>query len=156
MWLRGSRMKQLPNRIEKDSVIKGDIQSDSGWEIAGVLRGNLLTHGDVTIDENAEVFGDVKGDNIQVKGKVTGNIAANRNLMLYSTCITSGDIVYEHLVVEEGALFSGRSLTVAAAEKAEEEKLFDAEEADLGTQITVKPLVATPEPSMKNRRVIIQ
>jgi excisionase family DNA binding protein len=76
--------------------------------INGQFEGKLDTKGTLTVGQNAEVKADIKGDDITVAGKVTGNIVAAKRLTVIAPANLSGDIITPLLSISEGAILNGR------------------------------------------------
>ena len=62
----------------------------------------------LTIGQGAAVNGEVDGETAHIRGSVSGKINA-RTVMLAAAAKVKGDITYENLSVELGAMWEGRS-----------------------------------------------
>src|SRR5580765_5385419 len=104
-----------PSSGEK-SVIGNDLKIiGQGLKIIG--RGTLQVDGEVEgdvqaaeviIGEQGKVTGMVAGQQVVVRGKVSGVVCA-RNVALQATSEVQGDIHHMSFAIEQGALFEGRS-----------------------------------------------
>ena len=92
-----------PNRIEKSTVIKGDITSVADFRIDGTLEGTIVTSGKVVIGKDGLINGAVSCTYADVEGKFSGKIDVKESLTLKSTSIVEGDVVIGKLIVESGA-----------------------------------------------------
>jgi len=95
--------------ISRGVVIEGKISSDGNIRIEGIVRGDLIAKGNVSIGESGEIFGNIKGEVINIGGKVNGSVNANEKLLLESNAQLKGDIVTKLLIIESGAKFDGKS-----------------------------------------------
>ena len=77
-------------------------------KINGQFKGTLDTKGTLTIGTTAEVEANVNGENIIIAGKVTGDVNANKMLVLMPTAVLKGNISTPKLNIVEGAIFQGR------------------------------------------------
>ena len=58
-----------PNRIEKNTKIKGDIVSEADFRIDGKFDGNVKTSGKVVIGKDGYIHGKVECVNADIEGK---------------------------------------------------------------------------------------
>ena len=110
-------MKNNNTNIEKDSVtiisegvkLDGKLNSKGNVRIDGLITGDIQAAGNVTIGVHGEIIGEVKAQVIIIGGKIAGTVIANEKIVLESTSNLKGDIITKILVVEEGAIFDGKS-----------------------------------------------
>ena len=118
------------SRISAGTVIKGEIISPSDIRIDGTFEGKVQTKGRVVVGETAVVKGDIICENIDLWGKVNGNVFVKDTLALMEGCQVDGNLNVKRLSVELGATFNGncRMITdgefnkVAGVEEAKEQK----------------------------------
>ena len=118
------------SRISAGTVIKGEIISPSDIRIDGTFEGKVQTKGRVVVGETAVVKGDIICENIDLWGKVNGNVYVKDTLALMEGCQVDGNLNVKRLSVELGATFNGncRMITdgefnkVAGVEVAKEQK----------------------------------
>ncbi|TMU55025.1 bactofilin family protein [Flagellimonas algicola] len=111
-----------PNRIEKNTKIKGDITSEADFRIDGKLEGNVKTSGKVVIGKDGYIKGKVECVNADIEGKFNGELQVNDLLSLKASAIIEGTVSVSKLAVEPGATFNaactmgkGASAPAAAA-----------------------------------------
>jgi len=99
----------LPQRALIDSglSVKGDLETGGELQIDGHIVGNVSC-GHLVIGKDGAVRGDIKADEVVVRGKTEGVIRARRVMLLESARVV-GDIFYERMSMEEGAQFRGAS-----------------------------------------------
>lgn len=107
------------SRIEKSTIVKGDIVSEGDFRIDGTLNGSLKTKGKVVVGKEGSIKGAVSCSNADVEGKIDGNIFISEALSLRSTSIIDGDLVIGKLIVESGATFNATCSMNKDAKKAD-------------------------------------
>ena len=100
--------------IEINAQMQGSLAfaDPVSLKINGNFSGNLQTKGTLTIGENAHVEANIKGDNIIIAGKTTGDITADKMLVLMPTAVLRGDVTTPKLNIVEGAIFQGHCLMI--------------------------------------------
>jgi cytoskeletal protein CcmA (bactofilin family) len=96
--------------LSSNVEIDGSITFQEELSIDGKVQGQINSDGGLTIGEKAEIRGNIKSKSVTVHGKVHGNITAERR-ELKSKCSLQGDLEAACLIVEEGAIFIGSSLS---------------------------------------------
>jgi cytoskeletal protein CcmA (bactofilin family) len=104
------------SRISAGTVIKGEILSPSDIRIDGTFEGKLQSKGRVVIGETAVIKGDILCDNVDLWGKVEGNLYVKDTLALKEGCIVNGNLHIKKLSVELGSVFNGNCKTITDAE----------------------------------------
>ncbi len=95
-----------PNRIEKNTKIKGDIVSEADFRIDGKLDGNLKTTGKVVIGSGGLIKGKVECVNADIDGSFNGELIVSDLLSLKSSAVIEGTVTVTKLAVEPGATFN--------------------------------------------------
>jgi len=95
-----------PNRIEKNTKIKGDIISEADFRIDGKLDGNVKTSGKVVIGKDGVVKGTIDCVHADIEGTFSGKLIVDEILSLKNTANISGDVTLGKLSVEPGATFN--------------------------------------------------
>lgn len=104
------------NIVSKDTVIFGNLVTRSSVEVFGEINqpsGNkkhpaISSSGNVFIDKDAVVKGDIKANDIIIEGKLEGNIIAAGNVTLIDGCAVSGNIESSGLTIGEKVIFEGK------------------------------------------------
>jgi len=118
------------SRISSGTIIKGEILSPGDIRIDGTFDGKIHCKGRVVVGETASIKGDILCDNLDLWGKVEGNIFVKDTLSLKEGCIVNGNLHIRKLVVELGATFNGNCKMISESE-------FD---KIAGVQPAVKPI----------------
>lgn len=95
-----------PNRIEKNTKIKGDITSEADFRIDGKLEGNVKTSGKVVIGKDGYIKGKVECVNADIEGKFNGELNVKDLLSLKASAVIEGTVSVAKLAVEPGATFN--------------------------------------------------
>ena len=95
-----------PNRIEKNTKIKGDIISEADFRIDGKLDGNVKTSGKVVIGKGGYIHGKVECVNADIEGNFNGELLVSDLLSLKSSAVIEGTVSVTKLSVEPGATFN--------------------------------------------------
>src|SRR5260221_4024646 len=95
----------VPSIISGDLMIKGTLVSHGDVQIDGKVEGDIRSNA-LVIGEKAIILGDVFAEEAIVRGRVEGSIRA-RKVQLCATCHVEGNILHEALSVESGAFFEG-------------------------------------------------
>ncbi len=95
-----------PNRIEKNTKIKGDIVSEADFRIDGKLNGNLKTTGKVVIGSGGLIKGKVECVNADIDGNFNGELIVSDLLSLKASAVIEGTVTVTKLAVEPGATFN--------------------------------------------------
>ena len=104
------------SRISTGTVIKGEILSPYDIRIDGTFEGKVLSKGRVVVGETACVIGDIICENIDLWGKVEGNIFVKDTLSLMEGCSVNGNLNIRRLAVELGSTFNGNCRMITEAE----------------------------------------
>lgn len=95
------------SRIANGTKFNGEIESPTDLRIDGVFTGKIDCKGRVVIGEGANVNAQIKCENLDLYGNVSGNLTVHNVLSLMEGCNLTGDIQVKKLVVELGAVFNG-------------------------------------------------
>ena len=119
---------KLESLIGMNSDFKGEVSVSGTLRIDGKFSGNANA-GWIVVGEDALVKGDLHATGVVVGGKVEGNIKADEVVELRPTAHLFGDIYSKKLVIAEGGIFMGRSISQGS-----ETRLIDFS----GEEVTVK------------------
>ena len=95
-----------PNRIEKNTKIKGDILSVADFRIDGKLDGNVKTSGKVVIGRDGCINGKIECVSADIEGNFKGELLVTELLSLKSSAVIEGVVIASKLSVEPGATFN--------------------------------------------------
>ena len=93
--------------IGKTTQMTGNISAQGSVRIDGSFSGIVFSEGDVVVGETGSIKANIFGANVDIAGKVEGNIVAKGTLELLASSVVTGDVRCEKLTVENGALLRG-------------------------------------------------
>ncbi len=94
--------------IGPNAYIRGDIQSDGGVRVDGIVEGTIDLTGNLVVGEGAKIVAEIKANNISISGAIKGNIAGNR-VEILETGRVWGDLTINSLLLNEGAYLRGQT-----------------------------------------------
>lgn len=92
--------------LGSDLTITGDIAASADLHIDGTVKGDIACAALVQ-GETGVIEGGVTAETARLAGRVTGSISA-RELVILKTARIEGDVHYDALTIEQGALVEGR------------------------------------------------
>lgn len=95
------------SRLSAGTIFKGEISSPYDIRIDGTFEGKINSEGRVVIGDGAAITGDIDCLNLDMWGKIDGNLFVHDTLSLKDGCLVNGNIQTKRLVVEMGASFNG-------------------------------------------------
>ena len=104
------------SRISAGTVIKGEIISPNDIRIDGTFEGKVQSKGRVVIGETAVISGDIVCSDVDLWGKVEGNIFVKDTLALKEGCVVNGNLNVRKLSVELGSTFNGNCRMISEAD----------------------------------------
>lgn len=131
-----------PNRIEKNTKIKGNITSEADFRIDGKLEGNVKTSGKVVIGKDGLINGKVECVNADIEGHFKGELFVSQLLSLKASAIIDGSVNVAKLAVEPGATFNA-SCTMGKGTPA----TTSTTTSNTGSSVASKPQMAKNEPA---------
>ncbi|HET7596779.1 MAG TPA: polymer-forming cytoskeletal protein [Burkholderiales bacterium] len=119
--------------IGAGTVIEGNISFSGGLRVDGKVKGNIVaaseSAGTLVLSERAEVDGEIRVSHAVINGTVAGPVHAAEYLELQSKASVTGDVHYQALEMQLGAVVQGRLVHVSAG-KAEKVVQFKPAAAD--------------------------
>lgn len=97
----------MHNVLSAGTVLTGNLVTDDDIRIDGVIEGNIVSRGKIIVGNNGTVTGDIECYNLDLMGKITGNVQCTEIVILRSTANLIGDIKTQTIEIEPGAKFSG-------------------------------------------------
>ena len=88
--------------------VEGDFSSEGNFLVKGMVSGTVQTSKRLTVETGAKILANVKALTAVISGEIRGNVKVIDRLEVTSTARIAGDIDCQVLVVEAGALLSGK------------------------------------------------
>lgn len=124
---------RIDSLIGAGTTIEGDLNFSGGLRIDGQVNGNVVaTPGKpstLVLSEHARVNGEVNVTHLVVNGAINGPVSASEYLELQSKAKVTGDVNYNTLEIQLGAIVEGRLIhsSIAAQDKVVAFKLSSGE-----------------------------
>lgn len=95
------------NIISEGSELEGHLSSEHDIRIGGLLTGSINTQAKIIVSENGQIRGDVNALQVDIAGKIEGDIFVKNKAVLRGGAFIEGNVTAKILVVEEGAIING-------------------------------------------------
>lgn len=95
--------------IGEGTEFRGTVQTTGVIRVDGYLEGVIAHAGELVVGPKGKLLANIKAKAMAVAGEVRGEINVEGKLELLPTARMFGDVHCGHLVVQEGAVFKGRS-----------------------------------------------
>lgn len=110
MFKKNSWLKTSEEIINIETGMEGNVKFSGpvNLRISGKFEGELESKGLLIISEKADVKAKIiKGEEIRISGRVTGDIVSTKRLELSAPAKVIGNIKAPILVINEGAILKG-------------------------------------------------
>jgi cytoskeletal protein CcmA (bactofilin family) len=97
------------NFLGTGTFVEGTVETKGSLRIDGRVKGAVKTADTLTIGAKGEVYGEVQARMAIVGGKIDGNVNAEEKLVLEANSILIGNLKTKKLVIDDGAIFQGKS-----------------------------------------------
>ena len=120
----GSRASKPQNRIDSlvgaGTRVEGNLLFSGGLRIDGEVRGNIGTEegkpGTLVVSEQAHVEGEIRVPHVVINGTVCGPVHSAEYVELQGKANVTGDVYYNTLEMQIGAVVQGRLVHRDAAQ----------------------------------------
>jgi cytoskeletal protein CcmA (bactofilin family) len=99
--------------LAEGTSLIGDLHFSGTLHLNGNVRGSISTADVLIIGERATVEAEIKAGEIQIYGRVSGNIDCAGRVEICETGHVRGDVRTPKLIIKEGGVFEGKSLAAA-------------------------------------------
>ena len=101
------RKKPVTFLISRNLKLVGDINGTISGRIEGIVRGDIAISGKVIIGDSAVVIGNIRANEIEVFGKIQGNILAYISVHMGPGSKIEGEIIAVSIEIHKHALIDG-------------------------------------------------
>ncbi|MCL1878669.1 MAG: polymer-forming cytoskeletal protein [Defluviitaleaceae bacterium] len=84
---------------------------NESMRVDGTIIGDIEIEGLVSVSETGRVDGNISSGSARVAGQVFGNVECRNTIHLAATADVSGNVITSTLIVDDGAIFTGRCQT---------------------------------------------
>ena len=95
--------EEINSVVSRGSTFEGVFHVQGGMWIEGILHGEGVCTGTLTVGQDGDIEANLRARNIVIAGSVVGAIEAENRVTLRSTARLRGEIRAMALIVEEGA-----------------------------------------------------
>lgn len=97
------------NFLGEGTYVEGVIETKGSLRIDGKVKGAVKAEDTLTIGSSGLVMGEVQARSVILGGKIEGNIKVSEKLVLEAKSTLVGNLKTKNLVIDEGAVFQGKS-----------------------------------------------
>ena len=102
--------EQTETVIGPSAIIQGELTSQGSIKIEGQVIGKITSGQMIFITPSAKITAEVESESAVIGGEVQGHLNTSRRLVLLSTAKVAADITCVTLRIEDGALYTGKSI----------------------------------------------
>jgi cytoskeletal protein CcmA (bactofilin family) len=117
MWEKKKEKEEVRAFLGKGAEFIGKLIFNGAVRIDGDFQGEVYGQGSLDIGEGALVKANIEVNSVYIGGDVWGNIAVKEKINIHSTGKFYGDVQTPVFIMEEGAVFDGRSHMTEIREK---------------------------------------
>lgn len=109
MWEKKKDAEDVKAFLGKGAEFIGKLIFNGAVRIDGEFQGEVYGQGSLVVGEGAVVKAKIAVDSVYISGDVQGNIDVKGKINIHATGKFYGDVRTPVFIMEEGALFEGRS-----------------------------------------------
>jgi cytoskeletal protein CcmA (bactofilin family) len=109
--------EEISGFLDQGTDLTGELQFSGTLRLDGNFHGSITTNDILEVGEHAVVHADIKAGELEIHGRVFGNIEGKRRIEIHPTGRVRGDIQTPVLVVNPGAVLDGRCRMTGEAEE---------------------------------------
>ncbi|MHB8137781.1 MAG: bactofilin family protein [Smithellaceae bacterium] len=109
MWEKKKHVEDTKAFLGKGAEFTGKLIFKGNVRIDGDFQGEIFGEGSVDVGEGAVVKANISVHSVYIGGEVQGSVDVKDKLNIHSTGKLSGDVRTPVFIMEEGALFDGKS-----------------------------------------------
>lgn len=129
-------------RVSTGTSINGDLCSSSDVRVDGKVDGTVFSKGKIVVGEGASLSGNLLCNNLDIWGKMSGNIYIKDTLSIKGSAVIDGNIYVRKLQVEMGANINGSCKMINESE-------YEKKVAELVKETNVKEEKPQDSPKQK-------
>jgi len=122
VWEKKKEVEEIKAFLGQGAEFIGKLIFNGSVRIDGSFQGEIFGQGSLVVGEGATVKANIAVKSIYISGNVQGDIDVKEKINIHSKGKFSGDVHTPVFIMEEGAIFDGRSHMLKTAEEKIEEK----------------------------------
>jgi cytoskeletal protein CcmA (bactofilin family) len=112
------RQSSAPTRVSQAIRIQGEITGTEDVHVEGEIQGSIhLAAASLTVGPRGHVHAGIRARQVEVHGKVEGNIEAAERVLVGRSGAVVGDVVTQRIAIEDGAVLRGSVEILRPGEK---------------------------------------
>jgi len=101
--------EEISGFLDQGTTVTGELQFSGTLRLDGNFHGSIHSGDILVVGEHADIHADIRVSEIEVHGRVFGNLEAKRRIEIYPTGRVRGDIQTPILVINPGGTLDGKS-----------------------------------------------
>jgi len=101
--------EEISGFLDEGTAVTGELQFSGTLRIDGSFHGSIATNDILVVGEHAVIHADIRAGELEIHGRLFGNVECKRRIEIYPTGAVTGDVEAPVLIVNAGAAFDGRS-----------------------------------------------
>ena len=101
--------EEISGFLDQGTSVTGELQFSGTLRLDGNFHGSIHSGDILVVGEHADVHADINVSEIEIHGRVFGNLEAKRRIEIYPTGRVRGDIKTPVLVVNPGGMLDGKT-----------------------------------------------
>lgn len=93
--------------IGKSFIIDGEVSSSDQLVIQGTVKGTIQSDESVVVDSGAIVEAQIKSPEVEISGRLIGNVLASSKVELKENSHVVGNLKAPSILIADGASFKG-------------------------------------------------
>lgn len=123
MWEKKKKdVEDIKAFLGQGAEFEGKLIFDGAVRIDGIFRGEIHGQGSLVVGQGASVRANIDVGSVYISGEVQGNIEVKEKINIHSSGKFCGDVRTPVFIMEEGAVFDGRSSMEGINAKNSEDK----------------------------------
>ena len=117
MWEKKKEVEEIKAFLGQGAEFIGKLIFNGSVRIDGSFQGEIFGEGSLVVGEGAMIKANIAVKSIYISGDVQGDIDVKEKINIHSKGKFSGDVRTPVFIMEEGAIFDGRSHMAQITEK---------------------------------------
>ncbi len=94
--------------IARPTRIEGKLQGSGEVHVDGTFKGTINSQGTIRVSERGLVEAEIHAQTVEVAGTITGDVTAEKRIVLEATATVDGNITAPRILIHDGATFRGQ------------------------------------------------
>jgi cytoskeletal protein CcmA (bactofilin family) len=117
VWEKKKEVEEIKAFLGQGAEFIGKLIFNGSVRIDGSFQGEIFGEGSLVVGEGAMIKANIAVKSIYISGDVQGDIDVKEKINIHSKGKFSGDVRTPVFIMEEGAIFDGRSHMARITEK---------------------------------------